>query len=89
MSWKYIFRKKAIKSFSKLDKKIQERIIKKLDFYFASENPLQYAERLTDPKIWTYRFRIWEYRLVFDIDEEGKLIILLVIDVRWSVYKEV
>ncbi len=87
--WKLVFTKKSEKSFLKLNKRVQERIKKKLDFYFASENPLQYAERLTDPKIWTYRFRIWEYRLVFDIDEEGKLIILLVIDVRWSVYKEV
>ena len=87
--WRYLFRKRAIKNFSKLNKLQQERIIKKLDYFISSWNPLQYAEKLTDPKLWTYRFRIWEYRLVFDVDEEWKLIILLLIDVRWSVYKNI
>ncbi len=87
--WRYFFRKRAIKNFSKLNKLQQERIIKKLDYFISSWNPLQYAEKLTDSKFWTYRFRIWEYRLVFDVDEEWKLIILLLIDVRWSVYKDI
>ena len=89
MAWKYIFRKKAIKGFAKLNKQTQERIIKKLDYFINSWNPLQYAEKLTDPKLGTYKFRIWKYRLVFDVDEEGKLIILLVIDVRGQVYKNI
>jgi len=89
MSRRYIFKKKALKEFAKLDKKTQERIIQKLDFYMSSWNPLQYAEKLTDPRLWTYRFRIWKYRIVFDVDEEDKLIILLVIRTRGEVYKEV
>jgi len=87
--WKYIFRKKALKNFAKLNKKTQERIIKKLDYFISSWNPLQYAEKLTDPKLGTYRFRIGKYRLVFDVDEKGKLIILLIIDVRWQIYKDI
>jgi len=87
--WKLVFTKKARKDFLKLDKVVQQRIKRKLDFYFSSWNPLQFAEKLTDPKLWTYRFRIWKYRLVFDVDEEGKLIILLIIDVRWDIYKNI
>ena len=33
MAWKYIFRKKPIKGFAKLNKQTQERIIKKLDYF--------------------------------------------------------
>ena len=87
--WKLVFTKKARKDFLKLDKVVQQRIKRKLYFYFSSWNPLQFAEKLTDPKLWTYRFRIWKYRLVFDVDEEGKLIILLIIDVRWDIYKNI
>ena len=87
--WRYIFRKKATKYFAKLNKKEQEKIIRKLDYFISSGDPIQYAKKLVNPKIGTYRFRIWEYRVVFDIDEEWKLIILLVIDVRWQVYKDV
>lgn len=46
--WRYLFRKRAIKNFSKLNKLQQERIIKKLDYFISSWNPLQYAEKLTD-----------------------------------------
>jgi len=84
-----MFTRKAEKDFLKLDKSVQKRIKEKLDFYISSWNPLQYAEKLTDPRLWTYRFRIWKYRIVFDVDEEGKLIILLVIKVRGEVYKEI
>ena len=89
MNWKYIFRKQALKWFAKLDKINQERLIKKLDFFISSWDPLKYADKLTDPKLWTYKFRIGKYRLVFDINEEWKLIILLVIDLRGQVYKNI
>ena len=87
--WKLFFTKKAEKTFLKLDRSAQKRIKMKLDYFISSGDPIQYAKKLVNPKIGTYRFRIWEYRVVFDIDEEWKLIILLVIDVRWQVYKDV
>jgi len=87
--WKLVFTKRSEKEFLKLDKKTQIRIKKKLDYFFSIWDPLQYAEKLTDPKLWTYRFRIGKYRLVFDIDEKWKLIILLVLDVRWQIYKDI
>ena len=33
------------------------------------DNPLQYAERLTDPELGGYRFRIGDYRVIFDIEQ--------------------
>jgi mRNA interferase RelE/StbE len=50
-----------------------------------AEDPLRYARKLIDPRIGTYRFRIGEYRAIFDIDEEN--ILILRIGHRKSIYR--
>ncbi len=85
--WKYIFKDSAIDSFSKIDKKLQERIIKKLDYFVFSPNPMFYAKKLSNSKLWEYRFRIWDYRVIFDIDEDWKLIIIAIIWKRSDIYE--
>jgi len=85
--WKYIFNWKSIKDFEKLNKITQERIIKKLDFYVSQENPLIFARKLIDSKLGEYRFRIWDYRVIFDVDENWKIIIIAVIGHRKEIYK--
>ncbi len=85
--WKLFFKSEAIKSFKKITKKDQVRIKNKLEFFCNSENPLVFARKLTNPQIWTYRFRVGEYRIIFDIDETGKIIILLLIWHRKDIYK--
>lgn len=82
---KYIFRPTAEKKFSKLDSQIQARIVKKLEFFISSSDPLEYAESLTQSKIGQYRFRIGDYRVIFDIEEEK--IIILTIGHRREIYK--
>jgi mRNA interferase RelE/StbE len=61
------FSKKVRHDVKKLDKEVQTRIKKKLLYFASRENPLQYAERLTDMCIGQYRFRIGEYRVIFDV----------------------
>ena len=46
---------------------------------------MAYAESLTDSELGTYRFRIGDYRVVFDID--GSEIIILRIGHRRELYK--
>ena len=87
MTWTYIMKDTAINSFAKFDKKLQERIIKKLDFFCNSPNPLFFAKRLVDSRLWTYRFRIWDYRIIFDVDENWKIIIIALIWKRWEIYE--
>jgi mRNA interferase RelE/StbE len=38
-------------------------------------DPLRYATKLTDPKIGQYRFRIGDYRIVFDLREDELMIL--------------
>jgi mRNA interferase RelE/StbE len=49
------------------------------------DNPLQYAERLTNSALGGYRFRIGDYRVIFDI--EGNDIVVLRAGHRKEIYK--
>lgn len=81
------FKASADKRFSKLPKDTQIRIIEKLEFFLSQPNPLTYAEILTDPKIGKYRFRIGNYRVVFDL-EQDEIIMILDVDHRKDIYRQ-
>jgi len=49
------------------------------------EDPLRHAEKLTQSKLGSYRFRIGDYRVVFDL--EGDEIIVLRVGHRREIYK--
>lgn len=72
-----IFSASALRQLAKLEKTIQKRINEKLDFYLFQSNPLDFAERLTDRQFGDWRFRIGDYRILFDV-EKDKIIILKV-----------
>ena len=73
----YVFKPSAFKQLKNLPKDIQKRIITKLDFYCLQESPLKFAEPLTDIRIGSYRFRIGDWRVIFDVEDE-KIVVLLV-----------
>jgi len=82
--YEYTFTPQALKQLKKLPKKIQKRIINKLD-YFCKSEPLKFAQTLTDWRIGSYRFRIGNYRVIFDL--EGKTIIILALGDRKEIYQ--
>jgi mRNA interferase RelE/StbE len=61
-----IFTERAKRDWDKLDNKIKDQIRKKLDFYLRAHNPLVFAEKLKDKKLGMYRFRIGDWRIIFD-----------------------
>ena len=81
--YKIIFTEKAVHDLSNIDNENQERIAIKLKSY--SKEPLKYARKLISPKIGSYRFRIGDYRVIFDIDDDK--IIILRIGHRKNIYK--
>lgn len=62
---KIIITESAAGDIEKLDSKTKQRIGEKLKFF--SGDPLNYARKLINPKAGSYRFRIGEYRVIFDI----------------------
>jgi mRNA interferase RelE/StbE len=83
MKYSLLYTHKAVKDIGKLDKSVKDRIGQTLLRY--KENPLYYAESLKDSSLGSYRFRIGDYRVVFDI--EGNDIIILRVGDRKEIYK--
>lgn len=80
----YEFTSKSLKQLKKIDKQTQRLLLGKIDFYCKQEMFLT-SEHLTDKKIGSYRFRIGDYRIIFDID--GKMITILSIGHRRDIYR--
>ncbi len=89
MEYKLVYTKKAYKDLAALSKRTAKKILDKLKFYQRQKNPLSHAKKLKEPKFGTYRFRIGEYRTIFDLDKKGNIKILLILTIkhRKDIYK--
>ena len=83
MNYKLTYTPRAERDIKKLDhaaKNCKGKALLKLQ-----ANPLLYPDKLSDPSIGTYRFRIGDYRVIFDI--EGNDIVVLRLGHRKEIYK--
>lgn len=83
----YFFKSSALNDLKKLPSAVQSRILQKLDFYTHSDNPLGSAESLRDPGLGDFRFRIGDYRAIFDLDKKQNAIIILKVGHRKDIYR--
>ncbi len=81
--YEVIFTKRSVSDLEKLNEGDRLRIARKLKEYSVS--PLQFARKLSNPKLGTYRFRIGDFRAVFDI--VGQKIVILRIGNRRDIYR--
>lgn len=82
MKYKLKLTKEAKANLSLLEKNIQKRIAQKLKFYISAENPLKHAKKLKTPFDDLFRFRIGDYRVIFEIDNKGNLTILTILTIK-------
>jgi mRNA interferase RelE/StbE len=83
VKYELVYTARAVRDIENLDENVKQRIGKTIIRY--KENPLEYAEKLTDSTLGTYRFRIGDYRVIFDI--EGRDVIILRIGHRKEIYR--
>ena len=81
----YQFTKTSLRRLKKLPKDVQIRIIEKLDFFCIQEDPLDFAEPLTKSSLGEYRFRIGDYRVSFDVEDE--ILVIHDVDNRKNIYR--
>lgn len=81
----YRFTSVSLKRFRKLPKDVQRRIVTKLDYFCSQKDPRAFAEPLTEYEQGEYRFRIGDYRVIFDIEND----ILVIHDIghREDIYR--
>ncbi len=85
MIYRLVYTQRAIKDVQGLEPSLKKRIGKTLKRY--EKDPLNFAEKLTDPRLGTYRFRVGDYRVIFDI--EGDEIVILRIGHRRDIYRKI
>lgn len=85
MAYKLLYTRTAAKDIQKLDTVAKKRLKKKLEAYVT--DPLQYGKRLTDFSLGSYRWRIGNYRIAFDIDKNN--IVILRVRHRREIYKKI
>lgn len=80
MAWQIKFTEKAENSFSKLDKAVQKRVVKKLKEISKHENPKDTGKALTGNLTGLWRYRVGDYRIICSIEQTE--IVILVVDVN-------
>ena len=82
MKYKLFLTKKGRDDLFAIEKIDQKRIADKLRFYLSNDNPLTHAKKLKNSRLGTYRFRIGDYRAIFDIDKKVNITILLILKIK-------
>ena len=83
MSYEIIFTDTSRKQFRKLEKDVQERIIKALERIRI--RPEAHVRKLIgDP---AYRLRVGEYRVIVEIEKDKLIILVIKIGHRKNIYK--
>jgi mRNA interferase RelE/StbE len=72
----------SLADLQKLDQTVASRIAIKLRFFVQQENPLRFAERLTDSPYGEYRFRVGDYRILFDVNARGIITVLVILRIK-------
>ena len=83
MKYRLVYTRRAERDIKKLDSNTRERVGKSLLRY--SEDPLKFAEKLSDSILGEYRFRVGDYRVIFDLEENE--IVVLRVGHRREIYK--
>lgn len=86
MRYSVKYSKPAQKDIQKFSPQIRKRIGVKLRFYYSQPNPLKFAERLSKKADAQYRFRVGNFRILFDID--GSALKVLRVQHRKDVYRK-
>ena len=83
MSYQFVYTRRAERNIDKLDAATQKRIKKKLEEF--KRDPFRYADKLSSSDLGSYRFRIGDYRVIFDV--EGANLVVLRVGHRREIYR--
>lgn len=88
MKYKIEYTQKAVKEFLKLGKQTQINIQKWVKKHLVGcEDPRLHGKALTADKKGLWRYRVGDYRLIADIQDEKILILILTVGHRKEIYE--
>lgn len=83
MTYRLVYTRTAYKDIQKLDIVAKKRIKRKIEEYL--KDPIINAKKLVNSTTGTYRWRVGNYRVVFDLDKES--IVILRVGHRKEIYR--
>ena len=87
MAWIVEIQKSAKKELSKLDKTAAERILRFLEERIATEeDPRRFGESLAENLSGLWKYRIGDYRVIVEIQDERVVVLVLRVGHRSKVY---
>lgn len=87
MAWRIEFTRNADKAMRKLDKGVAARVFDELDEIAKLEDPRSMGKGLTENKSGLWRYRVGDYRIVVDIEDDVLVILVVDVDHRSRVYR--
>lgn len=87
MAWSINFNKKSEKELSKLDKQTQQKIVKFLYGLENNDNPRKSGRALKGDLGLFWRYRVGDYRIICQIEDETIMILVLSVGHRKEVYR--
>ena len=84
--YQLVITKTAKKDAQKLSVQIAKRVREKIIFFMRQPDPLDFAKPVSDSSVGTYRWRVGDYRISFDIEDET--IVVLRIKHRREIYRK-
>jgi mRNA interferase RelE/StbE len=88
LAWRIEFTRSAERDISWLDRKVQQRILAYLrDRVAASDNPRCLGKALVSAYAGRWRYRVGDYRVICQIEDERLLVLALRIGHRKDVYR--
>jgi mRNA interferase RelE/StbE len=87
MLWTIELDANAAKALNKLDKPIRERIRRFLKSLAVADNPRSQGKALTGRYAGLWRYRIGDYRLICNIQDEKITILILSVGHRKDIYR--
>jgi mRNA interferase RelE/StbE len=76
------YSKNARRDINSIELNTARRISKKIMFFASQEDPLKFAKPIKDNEMGDYRFRIGDYRVLFDLDQKGNIRILTILRIK-------
>lgn len=83
MLYQLLYTSSAQKDIKKLDNVAKKRLKAKLEL--LATDPVGYSKKLVQSELGTYRYRVGDYRIIFDL--HGKDIVILRVGHRREIYR--
>jgi len=87
MKYKVVYTKKAIKSLKKLDKSVLKMIKAWIEKNLVdTDNPRNFGKALVANRSGQWRYRIGDYRVLAEIDDDKIVIVIVEVGHRRNIY---